>query len=134
MEPGSLINRGFPEGTVEMREARQRALTHFLSTSFFIFKSCRMREARQRALTQDKDNLCVFSSTVEMREDRQRALAHAILENKFGDCALIHKALYILQTKNSKRHSFLRSDRQSAGELPEIQYDNAEPLQVQLFG
>ncbi len=28
MELGRLINRGFPEGTVEMREARQRALAH----------------------------------------------------------------------------------------------------------
>ena len=28
MRLGSLINRGFPEGTVEMREARRRALTH----------------------------------------------------------------------------------------------------------
>lgn len=28
MRLGSLINRGVPEGTVEMREARRRALTH----------------------------------------------------------------------------------------------------------
>ena len=31
MRLGSLINRGFPEGTVEMREARRRALTHHIS-------------------------------------------------------------------------------------------------------
>ena len=36
MRLGSLINRGVPEGTVEMREARRRALTHVFFSRFHI--------------------------------------------------------------------------------------------------
>ena len=43
MRLGSLINRGFPEGTVEMREARRRALTHVLGL-WQRFNLCRRNE------------------------------------------------------------------------------------------
>ena len=56
MRLGSLINRGFPEGTVEMREARRRALTHAsISLPRSSFSSVEMREARRRALTRILD-------------------------------------------------------------------------------
>ena len=51
MRLGSLINRGVPEGTVEMREARRRALTHFLVYIARTTVRVEMREARRRALT-----------------------------------------------------------------------------------
>ena len=51
MRLGSLINRGVPEGTVEMREARRRALTHFLFPLPSLTITVEMREARRRALT-----------------------------------------------------------------------------------
>ena len=52
MRLGSLINRGVPEGTVEMREARRRALTRKIGCIFGLeFSDVEMREARRRALT-----------------------------------------------------------------------------------
>ena len=51
MRLGSLINRGVPEGTVEMREARRRALTHTLKLCLSSHHFVEMREARRRALT-----------------------------------------------------------------------------------
>ena len=51
MRLGSLINRGFPEGTVEMREARRRALTHFTVSVEENCQNVEMREAQRRALT-----------------------------------------------------------------------------------
>ena len=51
MEPESQCLYGFQEDTVEMTEARYRALTHFflLRSAFLI--SVEMTEARYRALT-----------------------------------------------------------------------------------
>ena len=101
MRLGSLINRGFLEGTVEMIEARRRALTHFafIAQPFSLFVE--MIEARRRALTlffnissrflapsrNDRspkkgiDTIASFlqkshQNTVEMIEARRRALTH----------------------------------------------------------
>ena len=51
MRLGSLINRGVPEGTVEMREARRRALTLFTYKCHPLSWGVEMREAQRRALT-----------------------------------------------------------------------------------
>ena len=51
MRLGSQYLCGFPEGTVEMREPRLRALTLFCATSIVIVFIVEMREARLRALT-----------------------------------------------------------------------------------
>jgi len=49
---GSLENRALQKSRVEMREARDRALTHPSVSNFAIsFSSVEMREARDRALT-----------------------------------------------------------------------------------
>ena len=74
MRLGSLINRGFPEGTVEMREARRRALTQFPSFTLNIDPLVEMREARTRALTHFEDCFVFIIDYVEMREARRRAL------------------------------------------------------------
>ena len=50
MRLGSLINRGFPEGTVEMREARRRALTHTNVFFFVIFLHSRNERSPKKGI------------------------------------------------------------------------------------
>lgn len=75
---------GFPECTVEMGEARTRALTRLLYYDFDNKLSVEMGEARTRALTL----LCgikniSISASVEMRVARFRALTLAKIYNVF---------------------------------------------------
>ena len=79
MGSGSRCLCGFPDPTVEMREARFRALTQpgWLRQEFHL--PVEMREARFRALT---PRIQLFNRAacfpVEMREARFRALAHTL--------------------------------------------------------
>ena len=77
MRLGSQYLCGFPEGTVEMREARLRALTHLSVTAIYRSFHVEMREARLRALTHLSVTAIYRSFHVEMREARLRALTHS---------------------------------------------------------
>ncbi len=50
MRLGSLINRGFPEGTVEMREARRRALTHSQTCLLAHVHHCRNERSPKKGI------------------------------------------------------------------------------------
>ncbi len=50
MRLGSLINRGVPEGTVEMREARRRALTHVFGAKLDIFSIGRNERSPKKGI------------------------------------------------------------------------------------
>ncbi len=76
MASESLDLCGFPESTVEMKDARERALTP-LSFPFHIpaHNPVEMKDARERALTQSKDCLYTVADSVEMQDARARALS-----------------------------------------------------------
>ena len=86
MRSGSLINRGGPEGTVEMKEARRRALTRcFDSALAVVVNEVEKKEARRRALTRSWFICSRLICSVEMREARRRALTLSGME---GTCLL----------------------------------------------
>ena len=107
MRLGSLINRGVPEGTVEMREARRRALTHCVETNGVIIEDGRNERSPKKGIDTYSVLLCqnLFQgrnerspkkgidtdcgklppsdySSVEMREARRRALTHNVINPK----------------------------------------------------